>query len=111
MRKAKRDPQSVLREWHSRQRNTVFPDTVRNERNVNFFFWHGAPRPTVVQRIAALLYGVALFMLGMSFIPLALRQGATGIGLLVPIIGFAYLGGRIFWNGCKSAKRRPALMK
>src|SRR5579859_5689415 len=105
MRKSERSLRDELREWHARQRNTVFPDTVRNARKVDFFFWHGAPHPTLVQRIAALLYGFALSMAGISFVPLALRQGAAGIGLFIPVIVFGYIGGRIFWNGCKPAKK------
>ncbi|SRR5260370_9913420 len=92
-------------EWRDRQRNIVFPDTVRNARNVDFFFWHGSPRPTPIQRTAALLFGFAIFMLGVSFIPAAMREGAGGVSFILLIAWFCYIGGRIFWNGCKPAKR------
>src|SRR5438552_19215324 len=90
-----------MREWHARKRNTVFPDAIRNARRVDYFLWHGARCPTIVQRAGALLWGFAFFMLGVSFVSLAVRQESAGILLIIPIVLFIYIGGRIFWNGCR----------
>jgi hypothetical protein len=47
------------RELEARQRNIVFPDTVRNDRLVNELLWKGNPHATRVQRI-----GIAILSIG-----------------------------------------------
>jgi hypothetical protein len=42
----------------NRQRNIVFPDTVRNDRLVNELFWKGSPRATLVQRIGIAILSI-----------------------------------------------------
>lgn len=58
-------------EFRTRQRNIVFPDTVRNGRYVSAFFWNGSPNPTLVQRIAAWIFGLAYIGGGLLILPLA----------------------------------------
>lgn len=41
-----RDLDDFLEESRQRQRNVVFPDTVRNARSVDAFLWKGSPNPT-----------------------------------------------------------------
>lgn len=59
-----RDPDHFLEESRQRQRNVVFPDTVRNARSVDAFLWKGSPDPTLVQRVAAWLWGLTFIGLG-----------------------------------------------
>ena len=62
------DLDPFLEEAKARQRNIVFPDTVRNGRAVDVFLWRGSPNPTLVQRIAAWMFGVALIISGLLFL-------------------------------------------
>jgi hypothetical protein len=58
---------NFIEESRTRQRNIDFPDTVRNARSVDAFFWNGSPNPTMVQRIAAWLFGSVFLGFGMVF--------------------------------------------
>jgi hypothetical protein len=88
------------------QRNTVFPDTVRNSRSVDAFLWRGSPNPSLVQRVGAWLFGLTEIGIGLCAIPLAI-QGLHGEDH--PWIAFAIfmlmatamclLGIRTFRNG------------
>ena len=88
-----------------RQRNIVFPDTVRNARFTYVFFWKGAPRPTLVQRIAALMYGLVLTGYGLENLLWGVKERAehgfsivnvytAAISVLSVLIGI-----RVFRNG------------
>ena len=52
---------------HQRQRNTVYPDTLRNARSVDSFLWHGSADATMVQRIGAFIFGVVFIPAGAAF--------------------------------------------
>jgi hypothetical protein len=45
-------------EIESRQRNTVWPDTLRNGAIVDAFVWKGSPTATAIQRIGIALFGL-----------------------------------------------------
>lgn len=47
-----------LREVESRQRNVVWPDTLRNGALVDAFLWKGSPNATPIQRIGTGLFGL-----------------------------------------------------
>jgi hypothetical protein len=50
--------QVISDDARSRQRNTVWPDTLRNGRFVDVFLWRGSPDATLVQRIGTTLFGL-----------------------------------------------------
>jgi hypothetical protein len=81
----------------ARQRNIVFPDTVRNERPLFDFFWNGAPDPPMVQRIGAWMAGLFLVVAGL-FAALSARDGGNWLRLTTSLISVC-LGIRIFRNG------------
>lgn len=70
-----RDLDDFLEESRQRQRNVVFPDTVRNARSVDAFLWRGSPNPTRVQRIGAWLFGLTLIGTGVCLMTFV---GAAG---------------------------------
>jgi len=101
----RRNFNKYIDEIHSRQRNIVFPDTVRNGRLVDVFFWRGASNPTRVQRIAAWMFGVVFFYCGVQFFTFAVQARIEDgfsiyvvIEILIALL-FALLGVRIFRNG------------
>jgi hypothetical protein len=66
-----RNLDNFIDEVRGRQRNIVFPDTVRNGRAIDAFFWNGSPNPTLVQRITAWMFGLIFVGLGLLFLPFA----------------------------------------
>ena len=101
----RRDLDKFIDESRSSQRNIVFPDTVRNGRAVDVFFWRGSPAPTLVQRIAAWLFGLLFVAQGFLFGYFAFGVGKKEhdvVGFVViGLISLALmaLGMRIFRNG------------
>jgi len=92
-------------ETRASQGNIVSPDTVRNGRAIEYFFWKGSPAPTLVQRIAAWMFGAALTVGGLMFLPLAAEirnRGGSWIDweLYVVLACFNIVVGiRFFRNG------------
>jgi len=87
-------------EIRSKQRNIVFPDTVRNVRNADVFLWRGSPNPKLVQRIGAWLFGSAFIGTGLVIIGTAAgEQDAAGVVVAGLGIVFALIGARVFRNG------------
>jgi uncharacterized membrane protein len=101
----RRNNHKFIDEYRSRQRNIVFPDTVRNGRLVDVFIWKGSPHPTLVQRIAAWMFGV--FFIGFGLWNLSLDVKARieegfsiGVVFWASIsVSFILLGIRVFRNG------------
>jgi len=54
----KLDNSDALEEIRARQRNTVWPDTLRNGRLADAFIWKGSPHATLVQRTGIGLFGL-----------------------------------------------------
>jgi hypothetical protein len=86
----------------ARQRNIVFPDTVRNARAVDAFFWRGSPHPTIVQRITAWTFGLLSIVLGIEFFSQVFLSASSFIDVLL-MVSMSFLsvfaGIRIFRNG------------
>ena len=96
-------------ETRSKQRNIVFPDTVRNARSVDAFMWKGSPNPSWVQRIGAWLFSMAMFgpAAGFAYMSIEARKDDELAGFI--IMGLASLGslavGLIFFRN--GFPRRP----
>jgi hypothetical protein len=58
------DQQKVIDELKAMPKNLIWPNTLMNSGGVDAFFLKGSPNPTMVQRIAALLFGLAFMALG-----------------------------------------------
>jgi len=90
------DREHFIDEIRQKQRNIVFPDTVRNARSVDAFLWRGSPNPTMVQRIGAWLFGLTLIGGGVLFLDLARTDGAL-VFLIAALL--LLLGARVCRNG------------
>ena len=101
----RRDLDKFIDETRSSQRNIVFPDTVRNGRSVDVFFWRGSPAPTLVQRIAAWMFGLAFTVGGLMFLPLAAKirnEGGSWASWELYVVLACFnivVGTRFFRNG------------
>ena len=101
----RRDLDKFIDETRASQRNIVFPDTVRNGRAIDVFFWRGSPTPTLVQRIAAWMFGLVFIAQGFLFGTLAFHVGKKEdsvvafvvLGLMSLTLGA--IGIRVFRNG------------
>jgi hypothetical protein len=104
-----RSGSDYLKKIENKQRNIVWPGPLINSRGVDEFFWKGSPNPTVVQRIAAWLFGLTFTGIAFSLFYLAwsLRGSAWAVfgggGLL-----FALMAARHIWSGTMR-KKRPRL--
>jgi hypothetical protein len=99
-----RDLDDFLEESRKRQRNVVFPDTVRNARSVDAFLWKGLPNPTRAQRVGSWLFGRTFIGLGaflITFVGAARSDGewVAAFVLTFMSVGAIALGIRIFCNG------------
>jgi hypothetical protein len=86
----------------NRQRNIVFPDTVRNGRSVDALLWRGDPHATRVQRIGIAVFAATYLLLGALFIymgwhgdPQDSALKLVGLLFAAPLI---YVGVRLLKN-------------
>jgi hypothetical protein len=96
------------RELVNRQRNIVFPDTVRNDRLVNELLWKGSPHAARVQRIGIALIAIAPLTIAATFIYMGWYDDPPNslselFGVLVAV-PFIYVAFRLLRN----AFLRPA---
>ena len=83
-----------------KQRNTLWPDTMRNSRFVDVFLWRGTENPTTVQRIGAWLFGATFAGIGIAFFSMIPGSSAGDKWQLVFLSWvFILLGIKIFRNG------------
>ena len=101
MKPEREDLDKFIDETQASQRNIVFPDTVRNARNVYAFLWKGSPSPTLVQRMAAWLFGLLFIAMASLFVGLFFQEGDTKSWwpLLFVSALLCFLGLKIFRNG------------
>jgi hypothetical protein len=101
----RRNAGRFIDEYRSRQRNIVFPDTVRNARLTYVFFLKGHPHPPLVQRIAAWIFGLMLIGSGLESLSLDVKariEDGFSIGTVIFAtisVAFILLGIRVFRNG------------
>ena len=106
-RNEKLDPDTFAEEIRARQNNIVWPGPLVNSRGVEAFFWKGSPNPTLVQRIAAWLFGVT--HIGGAILLWILAWQLGGIAWLLlgtPAVAVGALGVKTFSNGFAKGKIR-----
>jgi hypothetical protein len=91
------DGQKFIDDITAKQRNVVWPDTLRNGRAVDKFLWNGSPNAPLVQRIGAWIFGLTFSLAGVAFLGVARTDGSwpwalSGLGLIL-------LGAKVFGNG------------
>jgi hypothetical protein len=95
-------------EIESRQRNIVFPDTVRNGRSVDELLWKGSPDAPLVQRIGIALFGLTFAAGSVVFFWAALTRTEGWADMTASIaigVGFLILGGHLCLNAFIRRKR------
>jgi hypothetical protein len=96
----------LIEETKARQRNIVFPNTVRNSRNVDAFLWRGSPDAPLVQRMGAWIFGIFFILCGVCFLEFA-REKRSWAVLVFSLVVFL-LGGKVFLNGFRRHKAKPS---
>jgi hypothetical protein len=77
---------SYIQSVRSSQGSTVWPDVLRGGRSVDEVLWKGRRDAPMVQRIGAVILGLAYLLVGLAFFGMALEQRKWFIGASVPII-------------------------
>jgi hypothetical protein len=96
-RKTNADLQKFIEDIRSRQKNTVWPDSLRNGRSVDEFLWKGSASATLVQRMAAWLIGAFFLFAGVVFLSFA--RTANSWTLAIFALAWVLLGAKVFRNG------------
>jgi hypothetical protein len=93
----------LLEEVKSRQRNTVWPDTMVNGVRVDALLWKGSPKATKVQRIGMAIWGLTFSALGIFF---TFVQAPELHSPLLAVMGLFVLalGARVTFN---AFRRKP----
>lgn len=65
----------LIEDIRNNQRNIVWPGPLVNSRGVDYFFWKGSPNPSVIQRIAAWLFGLVFLGIALMLLDLAWNLG------------------------------------
>ena len=94
MKRKARGLSALVDELRSRQKNIVWPDPLRNSRNVDEFLWRGSPSATPVQRLGAAIFGIFFAAIGAANMDLGHGRHSTVqfvIGLLASLLGLRIL--------------------
>lgn len=94
--------QRAVEELDAKQRNIVWPDTLRNGKSVDAFLWKGDPDAPLVQRIGAWLFGLFFILVGLGWVTVAYEKRSWLFGILS--VGWFLLGRRVFFNGFRKHK-------
>lgn len=93
---------SYLDEVRDRQRNTVWPDTLRHSRAVDEFLWRGSSTAPLVQRIGALVFALAYVLAGAGLGAVLFDRREYG---LLPVAALAWLiAGRVLMNAVRNKR-------
>ena len=92
----KKSGKTLSEDVRARQRNTVWPDTLRNGLSVDALLWKGSRTATTVQRVGIAIFGLAFFFSGLCFAYMA--YATHNIIPAIPSALFALLGLRGFRN-------------
>lgn len=68
--------QRMMDELEAKQQNILWPQSLKNGRNVNTFLWKGAEKPTASMRLGAFLIGTVYLIAAVSFCAVAAESGS-----------------------------------
>ncbi|HEY4362002.1 MAG TPA: hypothetical protein VGN17_13580 [Bryobacteraceae bacterium] len=97
------DHDQYVADLKARQRNIVFPDTVRNGRAVDKLLWKGDPDAPLVQRIGMLILGICCGGTGLTFIFYFSQDDGFGrrcFSIMIGLVVLAY-SARIAFDSTK----------
>jgi hypothetical protein len=95
----------LLEDVQNRQRNIVWPDTMRNGRAMDALLWRGAPDATLVQRGGIAVFGLLFLSLGLFFVFSIAPEFHSVLGAVLGVL-LAALGVRVLLNAFRR-NRRP----
>jgi hypothetical protein len=75
-----------IEEIRAKQRNTVWPDPLRNSRAVDEFLWRGSSKAPLVQRVGALIFGLAYILSGAGLAAILFEREAYILLVLVAML-------------------------
>jgi hypothetical protein len=93
----------LIEEIKAQQKNTVWPDPLRNSANVDALLWRGSSDATRTQRIGILVFGIAFVLVGGAILLLA-REHRSSIHLIVGLL-FCALGARVTFNAFRRSRK------
>jgi len=98
-----RGQRKLIEDLKNRQRNTIWPGPLANNRAVDAFLWKGSPSPSWVQRIAATIIGLFFICCAIAFAGMAAERHS-----ILGFLGFAwlYIGARILRNSLPRRSRK-----
>jgi hypothetical protein len=99
----KPEPNSITDEVRQRQRNIVFPDTVKNARRVDALLLRGDPNAPLVQRVGAWVFGCFFLLCGIACLGLAIKSHATA-DWIYSVAGFL-IGTKVLISGFRRRSR------
>lgn len=89
----------------AKQRNTDWPDTLRNGSNVDAVLWKGSTRLTGIQRAGIWIFGI-FFLLASFGLALTAWERHSGLALL-PVAFSLFIAARLIRNACRRNSPRP----
>ena len=93
-----------ISDLEAKQRNFVWPDTMRNSRGVDVLFFKGDPKAPMVQRIGCWVFGISMFFItATSTAELLDSKSAAWAIMALASGGF---GGWVFSRGFVGLKNR-----
>src|ERR1700733_9555823 len=95
---------SEIDEVNAKQKNTVFPDTIRNSSGVDAYFLRGDPKAPIAQRVGAWVFGALFLLCGVVFANFTLKTHSWAVAIY-SIVGFL-VGGRIIASAFRGIRWR-----
>src|ERR1700760_4352253 len=97
----------LIEEIKAKQRNIVWPDTLRNGGSVDEFLWKGSSDASLVQRIGAWVFGFTFMLLAIALIEVDRETSPDRKSIAFVILGVAFFGVglKMFLNGFRRRKR------
>ena len=99
------DQQELIDNFAAKQRNTLWPDALRNSSTVDELLWKGSPRPSKVQRAGVVVFGVLFMILAFSMATIAVDSHSPLTGLVA--CGLLYAASRMLWNSIPKRPKEP----
>jgi len=86
-----------IEEIEAKQRNTIWPDAMKNSSCVDAFLWKGFPDAPLVQRMGAWIFGMFFLFSSLCFIEISYEKRSWVVFFSsIPIL---LLGVKVFLNG------------
>ena len=94
----------MFEDVQNRQRNIVWPDTMRNGRLVDALLWRGSSEATMVQRIGIAVFGLLFLGFGLFFV-FSLAPEFHSMSIAVVGVFSVALGVRVTLNAFRHDRR------